>query len=89
LPPDERLYTYQELQSAANPAGFLRPSAGCSRLTAELAALTHLADSESRARAARYALMQRPRFLTAGQESWATGSHAPLLRFATWKASWQ
>lgn len=65
LPPDEPLYTYSTSPAWPNSAGILSPSPGCARLTAELAALTHLAAPEAQAYAARNALARRPNFLLA------------------------
>ena len=65
LSPDEPLYRYQDSESDLIYTGFLCPTAGCSRLTAELAALTQFTDWRAKTLAACHALTRKPDFLSA------------------------
>jgi hypothetical protein len=67
IAPDEPLYIYEKSECDSADTAMLLPSAGCVRLTAELTALTYFADPESRAHAARHALVRRPDFLAAAR----------------------
>ncbi|MDN7856287.1 hypothetical protein [Burkholderia cepacia] len=65
--PGEALYAYREFAPDSSSSGFLPPSLGCARLTAELDTVTRFVHPEAAIHAARAAIVRRPEFSTAAR----------------------